>query len=37
MATKKMTDLAPKKTAVKGGKIAGNDNITLVRAATRIK
>jgi hypothetical protein len=32
MATKKMKDLAPKKTVVKGGRLAANDNITLVRA-----
>jgi hypothetical protein len=31
MATKKSKDLSPK-TNPKGGKIAGNDNLTLVRA-----
>ena len=36
MASKKVKDLAPKQTIVKGGKIAGNDNITLVRAAKRV-
>ena len=34
MASKKAKDLAPKSGAVvKGGKLAGNDNITLLRAA----
>ena len=34
MATKKIKDLAPKSGTVKGGqRIAGNDNMTLVRAA----
>jgi hypothetical protein len=32
--TKKMKDLGPRKSAVKGGaRLAGNDNLTLVRAA----
>ncbi|MEQ1731657.1 MAG: hypothetical protein ABL982_25065 [Vicinamibacterales bacterium] len=30
---KPLKDLTPKSTAVKGGKLAANDNITLVRAA----
>ena len=30
---KPLKDLKPKSTAVKGGKLAANDNITLVRAA----
>jgi hypothetical protein len=31
--TKKMKDLPPKSSAVKGGKLAVNDAMTLVRAA----
>lgn len=37
MATKKTKDLAPKKTSVKGGRIVGNDNITLVRVARPVR
>jgi hypothetical protein len=33
MAAKKVKDLAPKKTTVKGGKLIANDNVTLVRDA----
>lgn len=38
MAPKKkpLKDLKPKSTAVKGGKLSANDNITLVRAANPV-
>ena len=38
MSVKKSKDLSPKSSApVKGGKLAGNDNLTLVRAAKPAK
>ena len=36
MAAKHTKDLSPRKTAVKGGKLIGNDNLTLLRAASSI-
>jgi len=33
MPAKKVKDLSPKKTSVKGGRLAANDNLTLIRCA----